>query len=309
MIARAPGKVVLSGAYAVLCGAPALVAAVDRYAIADSGRPAVRTTPEIQAALSAMPTRPPSPFVDATALRSDDGEDRKLGLGSSAAMLVAALSALETRVAPDLDDDSLQARVFAPALQAHRSAQRGGSGIDVVASTFGGVRRCQLAQDGAINHEAAKLPAEIVIEIWSTKEAACTPDMLGRFWALTDDDPDAFVDVVGELSRAAEAAAGAPNAARFVGACRGQLAALTRLGTLAGSPIVTPATAQWDRAARRQGAVALPSGAGGGDIVLWIGTEPPNAHGLDAAAEAGLTRLSIGIGARGAHCASFGERP
>ena len=32
--------------------------------------------------------------------------------------------------------------VFLPALRAHRTAQRGGSGIDVVASTFGGVRRC-----------------------------------------------------------------------------------------------------------------------------------------------------------------------
>ena len=35
VIARAPGKVVLSGAYAVLEGAPALVAAVDRYVVAD----------------------------------------------------------------------------------------------------------------------------------------------------------------------------------------------------------------------------------------------------------------------------------
>src|SRR5262249_54977788 len=30
--ARAPGKVVLTGDYAVLCGAPAIVAAIDRYA-------------------------------------------------------------------------------------------------------------------------------------------------------------------------------------------------------------------------------------------------------------------------------------
>ena len=34
MIARAPGKLVLSGAYAVLEGAPALVCAVDRYVVA-----------------------------------------------------------------------------------------------------------------------------------------------------------------------------------------------------------------------------------------------------------------------------------
>ncbi len=38
MIARAPGKIVISGAYAVREGAPAIVAAVDRYAVADGAR-------------------------------------------------------------------------------------------------------------------------------------------------------------------------------------------------------------------------------------------------------------------------------
>jgi phosphomevalonate kinase len=51
MIARAPGKLVLSGAYAVLEGAPALVAAIDRYAVADASRPTLRVTPEVREAL------------------------------------------------------------------------------------------------------------------------------------------------------------------------------------------------------------------------------------------------------------------
>lgn len=309
MIARAPGKVVLSGAYAVLCGAPALVAAVDRYAIADTSRPATRTTPEIEAALAEMPARPASPLLDATALRSQDGTDRKLGLGSSAAMLVAALAALELAATPDLGDDSLRERIFAPALRAHRSAQRGGSGIDVVASTFGGVRRCLLARGGAIEHGAATLPDAVAIQVWASNEAAHTPDMLDRFWALETDRPAAFRKVVGDLSLASEAAARAPDAASFVDACRAQLESLTRLGGLAGSPIVTPDTERWDQSARRKGAVVLPSGAGGGDIVLWIGPADPDAQDILAANRAGLTRLAIGIGARGAHCASFGQRP
>jgi phosphomevalonate kinase len=309
MIAKAPGKVVLSGAYAVLCGAPALVAAVDRYAIADSSRPAARTTPEIEAALAAMPARPASPLVNATALRSNDGTDRKLGLGSSAAMLVAALAALELAETPDLGDVSLQARIFEPALRAHRSAQRGGSGIDVVASTFGGVRRCLLASGGALDHGAAKLPAAIAIQIWSSKEAASTPDMLDRFWALKNDRPAAFRKVVGDLSLASEAATRASDAVSLIDACRAQLESLTSLGALAGSPIVTPDAERWNESAHRKGAVVLPSGAGGGDIVLWIGTEDPDAEDILAANRAGLTRLAMGIGARGAHCASFGQRP
>ena len=50
--ARAPGKLVLSGAYAVLSGAPALVAAVDRYVVADSARPTLFDAPEVRAANS-----------------------------------------------------------------------------------------------------------------------------------------------------------------------------------------------------------------------------------------------------------------
>ena len=51
MRARAPGKLVLSGAYAVLEGAPALVAAVDRYVVADTARAAELVTPEVRAAI------------------------------------------------------------------------------------------------------------------------------------------------------------------------------------------------------------------------------------------------------------------
>ncbi|MBM4364466.1 MAG: phosphomevalonate kinase, partial [Deltaproteobacteria bacterium] len=82
MIARAPGKLVLSGAYAVLEGAPAIVTAVDRWVTADTGRPADRLTPEVSAALAGRT----APWFDAGPLR--DGE-QKLGLGSSAAILVA----------------------------------------------------------------------------------------------------------------------------------------------------------------------------------------------------------------------------
>jgi len=309
MIAKAPGKVVLSGSYAVLCGAPALVAAVDRYAIADTSRPAARSTPEIETALAERPGHPPSPHIDAAALRSADGEDRKLGLGSSAAILVAALAALEMLEAGDLDDDSLQQRVFEPALRAHRAAQGGGSGIDVVASTFGQLQRCQLASDGSIDRRIAKLPTNIVIEIWSSRRAASTPEMLQRFWALRERKPAAFRDVVRDLSLGAEAAAEASDASSFIDGCRTQLEALARLGDLAASPIVTPPVARLNEAARRIDAVALPSGAGGGDIVLWMGTAPPDGHGLAVAAEAGLSRIPIALGARGAHCASSGARP
>ncbi len=100
--ARAPGKLVLSGAYAVLSGAPAIVAAVDRYVTADSARPASFLTPEVRAAIGDQP----APWFNADDLR-ENGE--KLGLGSSAAILVASLAALELDRTPGLSDAALSA--------------------------------------------------------------------------------------------------------------------------------------------------------------------------------------------------------
>ena len=50
MKVRVPGKLVLSGAYVILDGAPAVVTAVDRYAVADDSRPAPSLSNELRAA-------------------------------------------------------------------------------------------------------------------------------------------------------------------------------------------------------------------------------------------------------------------
>ncbi|AGP37561.1 hypothetical protein SCE1572_25545 [Sorangium cellulosum So0157-2] len=115
MIVRAPGKLVLSGAYAVLEGAPALVAAVDRYVVADPARQADLVTEEVQAAIDAG-ALDRAAWFDASALRSAAPDptagapagagappreaSRKLGLGSSAAILVATLAARAAAAAP-----------------------------------------------------------------------------------------------------------------------------------------------------------------------------------------------------------------
>src|SRR5690606_33184654 len=95
----------------------------------DSELEPARITAEVRAALP----QGPFPAFDASELR--DG-DRKLGLGSSAAILVAALGAV--RGAEFSDDAGLRRAIEAPALRAHREAQGGGSGIDVAASIHGG---------------------------------------------------------------------------------------------------------------------------------------------------------------------------
>jgi phosphomevalonate kinase len=300
MMARAPGKVVLSGAYAVLDGAPALVAAIDRYVVADPRREADFVTPEVREALNSRgATR--APWFDARALR-DEASDRKLGLGSSAAILVASLAALELDAEPSLDDDALSRRVFDAALCAHRIAQGGGSGIDVAASAFGGILRFQLPSEGARPVTTpVQLPKPLVIGVWSSTSAASTSTMLAGVTALRKARPSEHRAVLDELAGAAEAAAQATTGGAYVAACRRQLAGLAALGRLAQVPIVTPEVAELERAAQAAGAAVLPSGAGGGDIVLMVSEEPPNADFDASARRLGLVPLSLALGARGVH--------
>jgi phosphomevalonate kinase len=299
VIARAPGKVVLSGAYAVLEGAPALVAAVDRYVVADARREAGRVTPEVAEALARRgSTR--APWFDARALR-DDVRDQKLGLGSSAAILVASLAALELADEPSLDDAALASRTFPAALNAHQAAQGGGSGIDVAASAFGGVLLFErsTAPEAVPRVTTIELPAPLFIEVWSSTETASTSGMLARVAAVRESRPSDYAAVMQRLTVAAMAASRATSGQAFVDACREQLAGLTDLGELAGAPIVTPGARAFHEMMAARGAVVLPSGAGGGDVVLLVSSAPLGHE--EAGRRFGFAHLPLSLGARGVH--------
>jgi phosphomevalonate kinase len=302
VIARAPGKVVLSGAYAVLEGAPALVAAVDRCVVADVRREAARITPEVAEALARRGSAR-APWFDARALRHD-ARDQKLGLGSSAAILVASLAALALSEEPSLDDASLVSRTFPEALAAHQTAQGGGSGIDVAASAFGGVLRFERLTAPALPRVTRmELPSPLYIEVWSSTETASTSGMLSRVAALRGARPSDYAALMQRLTQAATAASRAETAVAFIDACREQLAGLSDLGECASVPIVTPETRAFDAAVSDHGAVVLPSGAGGGDVVLLVSREPLGDE--EAGRPFGFAHLPLSLGARGVH----GARP
>jgi len=292
MRARAPGKLVLTGAYAVLEGAPAIVVAVDRYAVADTSRVTDFAAPEVRAAL---PEGEPVPGADARGLR--DAEGRKLGLGSSAAVLVASLAARALARGEDLADPLVRARLFASARVAHASAQGGGSGVDVAASVYGGVLRYALG-NGEPQIRVSALPPGLVLQVYFGGSSARTSSMRELV-------ASARVARAGETSPVAEAMAKTATRAadafesrdtpRFVSLAREYGSLLASLGRAAQAPIVLPAHAELADGAQREDAAFLPSGAGGGDVAVWLGSAPPS-HSFSARARAlALVPLTLSI--------------
>jgi phosphomevalonate kinase len=296
--------VVLSGAYTVLRGAPALVTAVSRFAFADRLRPADFLTPEVRCALEELSGTPAAPWFDASALR-ERGE--KLGLGSSAAILVASLGALLSE-AYAKDPAAWRQEIYGRALRAHRAAQGGGSGIDVAASSFGGTLLAQLEHPGqvgpgapALRVQGVSLPSDLTLEIWALGQPASTAQFVRRVFDLERSDPRTFhglLEVQADAARAAVEAVEAASAQALVDSLRAQFHALDALGRAAGVPIVVESLRELEPLARATGAF-LPAGAGGGDISIYAGLVPSSSAFRSAAAARGLWQLELDCGAPG----------
>jgi phosphomevalonate kinase len=295
VIARAPGKVVVSGAYAVLEGSPAIVAAVDRYVTADTSRAPEFTTPEVRAAIGDAT----APWFDASPLREGD---KKLGLGSSAAILVASLAAIAADKGTS-NGDVLRTAVFEPALVAHRAAQGGGSGVDVAASAYGGAIVATVL-GGKLDVRPVPIPDGLVVEVLFAGKPASTPELVGRVKALKASAPNDYAGLLSTLDMAAQAAKAAfegRSEPDIIDALRAQLEGLTALGRRAAAPIVTPEVALLAEHAAREKAVVLPAGAGGGDVALYVATHPPSEAMRRSIDEARHQRLDLRLGARGVH--------
>ena len=282
----------LSGAYSVLHGAPAIVSAVDRFAIADSARRPTFIGDEVRAAFGDAPI----PFSDASALRD---EETKLGLGSSAAVLVASLAAaLGSR---DESEEVMRRRLQPLALSAHRVAQGGGSGIDVACSVWGGTLIAR--RDGeALELTACPLPRELVVEVWASGTSASTSQLLAHVRRLGEEQPGLHDALLSTLSRAADATATAlrgSHTRRVIEGLRAQNDGFVELGRAARVPIVTVEVKRLAELAAERGAAVLPSGAGGGDIHLWVGFEPSDPAFRSRSRACGHFRVDLRLQAPG----------
>lgn len=297
LVASAPGKVFLCGEYAVLEGAPAVLAAVDRRAIAREAKAAPRPSPVIAAVLEeagarcAISVRTPG-FTRGRA---------KLGLGSSAAVAVAAsaLVLARARGGPDVPGDA----VFGLALAAHGRAQGGrGSGADVAASVHGGAIRYR---KGAAVEALPPCPAALAFA-W-TGRSASTTELVARVREFVSRSPAEGAALLGELAACASELAAAHAALRveeIVRLTAAYGAAMGRLGEASGAPIVTDAHARVAGLAKAHGGAGKPSGAGGGDLAMAVFEDPADRDRFASALrEEGIVVVDLRLGGPGVEIA------
>jgi phosphomevalonate kinase len=323
--ATAPGKLFLSGEWAVLSGAPALVLAVERRArvsvtltdggpalVVDSlGEPSAAAGDRVAVEVAFRTIENVAPWLGGRRILVEvdtrpflEGE-RKLGLGRSAATLTAATAALLAT-----GGRAETATVLAAALEANAVLQDGhGSGADVAAAVYGGlvevvVERARRVGDddgtrtaGRVRVNPRRLPDGLRVLVGWTGTAAPTRPLLERFARTAR---PAALDAVADAARAAAAAVQAGDAGALSDAVERSAAALERLGSETGVPIVTPALARLVAAARGAGAAAKPSGAGGGDCGIALVDGAGTAERVLAAwREAGVVPLPLAMADEG----------
>jgi mevalonate kinase len=308
-VVAAPGKVFLVGEYAVLEEGTAVLAAVNRYAharfvpgaapasplVAEATRRAIGALGELAAALPNG-----APLVDTTEFAQ---AGQKLGVGSSAAAVVAAVGALfehaGARLATQLD------LAHAVADAAHRAAQGGvGSGADVAAAIHGGFLQFLRPRDGKAAVVPLGPPTALHIKVFWTGQASPTVDMLSAVRAFAERSRPLYEWQIEHLRGIADrfARAFAANHARAViDEAEAYGRALTDLGAASGVTIATPPFAQMADLARALGGAAKPSGAGGGDIGVAFFADADAATELAARCPPGVSVLDLHLGGPGAH--------
>jgi phosphomevalonate kinase len=317
-VATAPGKLFLTGEYVVLGGAPALVLAVDRRArvrldLAD-GPLVIESVADATCDTLADALAGELPGGDAravvAALRSlglghvggrveVDTSDflaggQKLGLGRSAAALVAAAAALLSA-----RGGYTHARTLEAAIAGHALLQNGlGSGADVAAAVHGGVVEVR-RRGRELTVAARDLPAGIHVAVGWSGESAATAPLLSRFVAAREHGAAALSQLGTEAERAA-AAVLRGDAEDLLAATDASGRLLERLGRDLDLPIVTPGLARLMARARRLGAAVKPSGAGGGDCGVALVRSPAEVTALHEAWRAdGITPLPLRIATAG----------
>ena len=279
-----PGKLVIAGEYAVLYGAPALSLAIDRRAqctlkISDEGLWHLSGSPPfwnesvslrellsesrndlVGTVLSWFSQRTSLPesailHMDTAGLYS---ERNKLGLGSSASVLVNLYASLATLTEHPMNVEDL--------LDVYRATGQHGSGVDVLTCYYGGL--IQLKRQTTSKE---KFPNGIYLDFYSVGFSTETKAMVDRFRSAFDglsvNLRDSFI------TAAKKVADSLTDSLSFFTALQHFVRVYRDVDSEAELAIWSTQHETMHVLAAEVGALYKPSGAGGGDVGVAIATE------------------------------------
>jgi phosphomevalonate kinase len=300
--ASAPGKILITGEYAVLEGHVAVVAAVSRRVVARISESDVEPTPFIERAVESLSQSVPNARdalrnldIDSSALFTSDGN--KLGLGSSAASIVAS-------VALALGSDADRHRILRLAYAAHGSAQQHrGSGADVAAAVFGGVSAVRTSGVEPVDVAPLELPAGLtLLAVW-TGTSAHTPTLVEAVREGAKKRPSEHRLAIAHIAAASRCfidACEAGNAGAAVAAVHEGAQAVAALAGATDVPLVTQAHRTIRALASSRGGASKPTGAGGGDLALAAFADPAQAERFRADLQlSGMKAVELAVDPRG----------
>jgi mevalonate kinase len=325
----APGKLMLLGEHAVVYGRPCLVTAVDRRMwvsveetrdgllhlsgaslgvedwtvlltkVEDADPPAgVRFLHAVARCLARRHALPPGLRIEA---RSDFSDE--LGLGSSAAVTIAATAALSELLGLRLSKDAL----FSLGYEAVRAVQGVGSGFDLAASLYGGTvyfrppphagrkAACAPRCPGPVIVPLNAHPLPLLVGYSGTK--ADTVSLVHRVARRRERQPALIHEIFEGMARLVEEGREA-----LVGRDWQRLGQAMSLGQslLDALGVSTPKLAQLVRVAEEAGAYgAKLSGAGGGDCMIALVSDERRVEVARAIGAAGGEVIQLRMGAAG----------
>ncbi len=274
----------------MLEGAPALVMAIDRRGQASFGHGTPCSTPlhvAIAEHFGLSVNQSDQITLDSSALFR---QGQKLGLGSSAALCVAAAALIGAGDASD---------VFRDAFAIHRRFQSGtGSGFDVAASTYGGVL---LYRQGHAPVPTT-LPEGIHWQTFASSVPAATTSAIKRWDSVRE--RAALVEAACVIAESVDA--GASDLIHAIARFQSCLRSLDRkYGLDIVCPILSDLASEAMRIERQFNCALVykQSGAGGGDIGIAL---CDNGEALQAfervAVQSGLLPLNLEIDMHGVRC-------
>ena len=310
LAASAPGKLVISGDYAVLDGAPAIVGAASPRAtvtLAPADTFGVRSTgfndaeyaftvkgprlewagkasplPLVDAVWRMLAPATPAPFMLELDTSAFSRDGRKLGLGSSAAVAVALTGALAAWLELEVD-------IEASAQRAHRDFQGGkGSGLDIATSFAGGLIVFTVDNRTV---ESIPWPEDLVAAVLWSGVPASTAERLEK---LYQSEPHPTREALADAAFVAAYAWQANDIEEILVATSRFGVSLRSFSDAYDLDIFGAGHAELAALAEHEALVYKPCGAGGGDAGIVLGRDRKHVDGfVKRATERGFTEMPV----------------